>query len=229
MGRVGIRAKVTILGVSIVLASCAGARVFLSAQSEFDRGLTLFNSGRYEDAASHFKRATEIDPKFARAYLYLGRSYINLKRWPDAVPPLRAAFILSPEESKKEIVGILVDALLGAAGYEFNRGNFRDSIDYLRGVLELDPHSSRARDEMVIALIALGGTLLSEGKTPEAISTYSEALRFSPNNLDAHIGLANAFLSNGDIPGALRAIETAIKLDPNNRKARSLLKGMKER
>jgi len=231
MSKAGIRARTIlgILGTVIIFASCAGVGIFPSAQSEFDRGLVLFNAGKYEEAVSHFKEATEIDPKFGRAYLYLGRSYLNLKRWPEAVPPLRAAFRLSPGESKKEIGDILVDALLGAATYEFNKGNFKDSIGYLKEVLELEPGSSRARNELVTTFIALGGALLSEGKASEAISTYSEALKLSPNNLDAYIGLANAFLSNGDILKALRAIETAIKLDPNNREAQSLFKEMKKR
>ena len=46
--------------------------LFSSAQNEFDAGLVLFNNGRYQEAAARFQKATELDPNFGRAYLYLG-------------------------------------------------------------------------------------------------------------------------------------------------------------
>jgi tetratricopeptide (TPR) repeat protein len=200
--------------------------VISSAQSEFDKGLAFFNAGEYEDAIVCFKRATELDPNFGRAHLYLGRSYLNLDRWSEAVAPLRAAYRLSPGETKREIANLLLDALFGAAIYEFNRGNFQDSASFLREILQVEPNSSRARNDLARTLIALGGAFISQGRYSDAISTYSEALKLSPNNLDAYLGLANAFLSNGDILKALTVIETAIKIDPTNREAQSLFREM---
>jgi tetratricopeptide (TPR) repeat protein len=55
------------------LVSCAGIQA-REAQSEFDAGLSLFNRGHYDDAIPHFEKATELDPDFAKAYLYLSRS-----------------------------------------------------------------------------------------------------------------------------------------------------------
>ncbi|MBI2487836.1 MAG: tetratricopeptide repeat protein [Deltaproteobacteria bacterium] len=224
-----MKGMLLIITTICIFISCAGLGILSGAQSEFDKGLALFNAGKYEAALPRFRRATELDPDFGRAYLYLGRSYLNLDRWSEAVPPLRTAFRLSPDETKKEVINLLVDALFGAAIYEFNKGNFRDSASFLREVIQLEPNSSRARSELARTLIALGGALLSQGKFSDAISTYNEALKFSPNNLDAYIGLANAFLSNGDILKALRTIETVIKIDPTNREAQFLFKEMQVR
>jgi len=91
--------------------SCAGLQSKREAQDEFDRGLSLFNRGNYEEAITHFTRATDIEPEFGRAYLYLGRSYLNLGKWKEAFPPLRTAFRLSPEESREEITDIIMDYL----------------------------------------------------------------------------------------------------------------------
>ena len=52
--------------------ACATLGGPLGAQGAFDQGLVLFNQGRYADAVPHFQRATELDPNFGRAYLYLG-------------------------------------------------------------------------------------------------------------------------------------------------------------
>ena len=72
------------------------------AQNEFEEGLNLFNSGRYQEAIPRSQRASDLDPNFARAYFYLRRSYIGLKSWRQALTPLRTAYRLSPEETKRE-------------------------------------------------------------------------------------------------------------------------------
>lgn len=96
-------------------ASCSSVRCFFRpAETEFEAGLVRFNEGMYEKAIPHFRRATECDPKSARAYLYLGRCYLSLGRFLEAIPPLRAALELSPSQSGKEIYNLLLDALIGA-------------------------------------------------------------------------------------------------------------------
>ncbi len=104
-----------VVAAMLMLASCAGLRIFSQAQSEFDQGLASFNHGRYEEAIPRFQKATEIDPNFAQAYLYLGRTYLSLRKWREAIPPLRTALRLSPDETEKEVSNLLIDALLGAA------------------------------------------------------------------------------------------------------------------
>ena len=94
------------------LISCAGLKTKDPAQSEFDLGMSLFNKGRYDESAGHFRRATELNPEFGMAYLYLGRSYLNTGKWEEALTPMRNAFRLSPEETKNEIADILMDFLL---------------------------------------------------------------------------------------------------------------------
>jgi tetratricopeptide (TPR) repeat protein len=89
----------------------------------FERGVTLFNQGRFEAAIPHFQEATREDPDFAPAYFYLGRSYISLSRWRSAIQPLRAAVRLAPNESKGEIMTVLTDAMFALALNEFHLGD----------------------------------------------------------------------------------------------------------
>jgi tetratricopeptide (TPR) repeat protein len=91
------------------LISCAGTGVKKTAQSEFESGLLLFNRGQYEESVPHFERATELVPEFGMAYLYQGRAYVNLGKWPEALQSLRTAFRLAPEESNKAIPEIIID------------------------------------------------------------------------------------------------------------------------
>lgn len=100
-----------LLASSIVLA-CAGLGAKDPAQAEFDLGLSLFNRGKFEEAVPHFERATEQRPDFGEAYLYLGRSYVSLGRWAEALYPLRTAYRLAPEKTKGEVMEIILDLLI---------------------------------------------------------------------------------------------------------------------
>lgn len=213
----------SILMIFLVVVSCSGLMVRSDARSEFELGLALFNQGKYVDAIPHFEKSSELDPDFAQPYLYLGRSYLNLSRWLEAVPPLRTAFRLSPGETKKEVLHILLDAIIGAATVEFKKGNIAGSINYLKEGLELDPESVTTRNELVKNLIAFGSHLLNEGNIDEAISAFSEAVTLSPGNINALIGLAKSFFRNGDLFKSMQTIQKALDIDPENRDALTLL------
>ncbi len=106
-----IRAVAIALLLSLAV-SCGGLKTKSTAQAEFDTGLSLFNRGLFEEALPHFERATELEPDFGEAYLYIGRSYLNLGMWAEALYPLRTAFRLAPEDSKREIAEIILDVLI---------------------------------------------------------------------------------------------------------------------
>jgi tetratricopeptide (TPR) repeat protein len=96
------------------LISCAGSNM-KAAQSEFDSGLALFHHGQYEVAIPHFERATELVPDFGRAYLYLGRTYLKMGKWQQALSPLKTAFKVAPEESGRETAEIVMDVFFKSA------------------------------------------------------------------------------------------------------------------
>ncbi len=207
-----------------ILSACSNLKLFESgAEREFNDGLTLFNAGHYEQAIPRFVKAAELDPDFAQAYIYLGRSYVSLNKWSEALPPLRAALRLSPAETKKQVVDILIDALFAAATNEFKNGNFQSSIDHLREGLSLDSQSDNFKSELAEALVAYGEELMAGDNYSEAIRTYGEVIRLSPNDFRAYFGLAGAYLQEGDFRKAVEAIQKAVLIDPNNKEAQSLL------
>lgn len=221
---------IVMLAAALILSSCAMIPGIVSnAQYEFDEGLALFNSGRYREAVPRFQRATDLDPNFGRAYLYLGRSYVNLKSWRQAIAPLRTAYRLSPEESKREVLDILIDALFAGGLEAFSAGDFESSIAYFREILGLQPTSVKGRNEYVKALIAHGGNSLSKGNLSQAISAYSEAVKLSPNSFDAVFGLARSFFRNGEFSKALDAAQSALRVDPANRELQSFLQELQKR
>ena len=100
---------------ALFFAGCTTMRPFRAGQASFERGLVLFDQGRFEEAIPHFREAIADNPEFGQAYLYLGRSYVSTRRWRDAIQPLRAAHRLSPDETQEEVFNLLLDAFLAAS------------------------------------------------------------------------------------------------------------------
>ena len=92
-----------------LLISCAGSGVRKTARSEFESGLSLFNRGQYEESIPYFERATKLVPEFWEAHMFLGRAYLNLGKWHEALPPLKTAFRLEPQEAQRKSAGIIMD------------------------------------------------------------------------------------------------------------------------
>jgi tetratricopeptide (TPR) repeat protein len=217
-----LRTLSLIVGFSI-LVSCAGLPFLSGAKQEFEQGLALFNAGKYEQAIPYFTKAAELDQNYVQAYVYLGRSYISLGRWGEAIGPLKTAYRISPTETRKEASNFLSDALLGAGIQSFMNGDYKTAIDHLKEGLTLDPSSAKIKDELVKAWVTYGGKLFTQGNFGEAISAFEQALQLSPNQLDAYVGLAKSFFRQGDFDKALQAGRKALSLDPGSDELKKLL------
>jgi tetratricopeptide (TPR) repeat protein len=125
-----IAACLIVLVIS-ALAACAGTQTAGTFESEFNRGMSLFNRGKFAEAVPAFEKATELQANHADAYLYLGRSLISLGQWREALPPLRAAYRLAPEKAEKEAGELILDLIIRHAG-EIDMGT-RSEFEQLIG------------------------------------------------------------------------------------------------
>lgn len=221
------RSGITLFLALVMLAGCASLGIFGGADYEFEQGLALFNRGQYDDAIPHFLRATELDVNHVNSYIYLGRSHLNMGRWAQALPPLRTAYRIAPDQTRSEVLNILIDALLGAALDKFKKGDFSGSLGHLKEGLSLQPGSERITSQLVSVLLGQGAAMLGQGRIKEAISSYTEALDLAPNTSGAYVGLARAFMKNGDLLKALNAAEKALSIDPSSIEAESILKNLR--
>lgn len=227
-----MRARIAMcLVLAAFTAACAGLGIGRDAQSAFDQGLRLYNAGEYAKAVSLLQQAVEEEPEYAEAHLYLGRAYLNQGQWTRALPPLRTAWRLSPDETRGQVLDVLMDALIGAGTSAFEAGNYTDAIGFLREGLRLAPENSEARQAVAEQMLNLGGRLLSQGSLVEAITMYQTLLQAGPDiqsSLSAYLGLAKAYLREGRFMDALRAATEATRLDPALDDPRRLLDSLRE-
>ncbi len=138
------------------------------------------------------------------------------------MPPLRTAFRLSPQETRKEAVQIWLDALIGAGGARLAQGDLDESVSLFKEALSLAPESERVKAPLVGALLQSGAQLLSQGKASEAVSAFQEVTQLAPQNFRGYIGLARSLWQSGDMLKALPAAQSALKLAPNSSEALSV-------
>ena len=118
--------KILIYCLSLfILMSCAGLLTGYDARKSFEQGMALFNQGKYSDALPYFEKASELEPEYTQAYIYLGRTHLNLRQWTQAIQPLRTAYRLSPGETRRE-------ALKFSAGRAHRRGPCRTEAGQLQ-------------------------------------------------------------------------------------------------
>jgi tetratricopeptide (TPR) repeat protein len=204
--------------LSLLLALQASAPPSPALQ-HLHAGVEAEKSGQLDTAVSEFKKATELDPKLAIAFVDLGDIYIEKRDYASAIPPLKRAVELSPNlEGAHRLLGY---ALL-AQGY----------------ASEAIPHLEKAHAED-----ALGIALLEAGKLPEAVPVLQKALSKSPNDPDllyyygraagllskqvfdeledrfpdsarAHQMMAQDYAALRDVPSAEREFSEALRLRP---------------
>ncbi len=62
-----------------------------NAGAEYILGEIARQASQWDEAVTHFSRATKLDTSFGDAYMGLGFSLVALKRYEEAIPPLRVA------------------------------------------------------------------------------------------------------------------------------------------
>ena len=91
---------------------------------------------------------------------------------------------------------------------------FLVAIRFMRVPPDFDPFTR---------LMTLGKGYLESGDATNAASTYAEAVKLVPEDVDARLNLANAMLLAGDSQGTIEQAKQALSLDHNNAAAFYLL------
>ena len=89
----------------------------------------------------------------------------------------------------------------------YSQGRLDDAKAIFRGLAFLDP-----QNPYLHAL--LGSTLQRQGKEEEAISEYTEALKYFPEDISSLANRGELYLRSGNVKEAIADLERASDLDP---------------
>jgi DNA-binding winged helix-turn-helix (wHTH) protein/TolB-like protein/Tfp pilus assembly protein PilF len=190
------------------------AAIDLEAYKLYVRGQQLMASGRIADvkaALELFRRATIIDPKFARAYFALGDAQLQAARL--STGGLTPEILAEVNKSLDRALELNPD--LGEA-WVWRARLLDDPVEeerLLRKGLELAPSFGEGYSQFA-------GFLFGQYRKGEAIEMIGRARRIDP--LEPRLHLHQAFLlmvSNSDVAGHDRLVREALAINPQYRPA----------
>src|ERR1700736_1342507 len=155
-----------------LFALLAGQGAVPDAAQHVQAGLEARKQHQVDVEIAEFRRATELDPTLADAFVNLGAAYMEKRDYGSAIAPLKRALELSPDlPVAHQILGY---ALL-AQGY----------------AAEAIPHLER-----VGAQEALGIAEIQTGQLSEAVTNFSASMAKRPNDPDLlyYLGHASGLL-----------------------------------
>jgi len=137
--------------------------------------------GKLDDAAQEYRKILASNPQLPGMHYHLGRLLLTGAQ--DAGTQAQAK-----QEFEEELRNNPGDA---RSEYELGElarraRHWDEAIQHFTASAKLDP-------TLADALIGLGKSLLSAGRTPDAVAPLEHALRLEPNNLAAHYELSLAY------------------------------------
>ena len=178
----------------LLLVWLAGQTGASDALQHVQGGLEARKQHQVDVEIAEFRKATEIDPTLADAFMNLGAAYMEKHDYGSAIPPLKRALELSPD---LPVAHQLIGYALLAQGY----------------AAEAIPHLQK-----VGAREALGIAQIETGQLSEAVDNFSAALAQRPGDADLlyYLGHSSGLLSKN-------AIDTLLATHPDSARAHQAL------
>jgi tetratricopeptide (TPR) repeat protein len=155
------------------------------AEAHNNLGLVLIQAGDDQAGIAALREAVRVSPDYADAHANLGAALTPTDAG-EAIRELEKAVALSPNSVKALFNLAVAYGASPSVGSAKTPGPSKE-IDQLRKVIALAPSFGRAH-------LALGRSLLQDGKVTEAVTELQEAARLEPKSGEAHyqLGLALA-------------------------------------
>ncbi|HID55051.1 TPA: tetratricopeptide repeat protein, partial [Candidatus Poribacteria bacterium] len=187
-------------------------------------GILLFQSGDYDKAIDHFRKALQLKPGFTPARknllnVYKAKAEALMKQggYDEAIEALKSAIKLNPVEAESHLMlGVVLS----------RSGRFADAADEFETVLKLNPGYKEAKLNLAATYNSLGIEATRRGEWDEAIRLYEKALRLNPerkeirsNLVAAHWNKSESLISQGRYRPALEYLRRCLELNPSLKEA----------
>jgi len=172
------------------------------ARKAWEKGVEFLHKSKAADAEKKFEKAVAIYPKYANAWLDLGRARLLQK----AEAPAREAFLKAIDADSK-----LVEPYVELGEIAARQRNWPDAARYMDRALQLDPLDyPRLWFEDAVADYNVQNLDRAE-------KNAKEALKLSPPNRDPRANrlLGLILIKKEDYAGAAEALRAYVQLSPN--------------
>ena len=170
-------------------------------------GNALLKMGSVEEAITHYQKALQINPDYAKAHNNLGIALLQKGSVEEAITHYQKALQINPDYA--EACYNLGNALL-------QKGSVDEAITCYQKALQINPDYAKAYSN-------LGNALLQKGRVDEVIVYYQKALQIEPGSAETHNNLGNALLQKGRVDEAITHYQKALQITPDYTEAHNNL------
>jgi tetratricopeptide (TPR) repeat protein len=184
-----------------------------------ESGLKYMEQKKYDSAVIQFKKALQVDPKYAEAHYQLGTAELDLQHYQDGYRELSQAVELGEEDRLK---GVLdpnhLKARLELGSLYLAARQPDKAEDQARHVVELDPNNADA-------FALLGNALMAEKHQQDAVDALTRAISLKPDDAEAYVHRGVLYALMKQDASAEQDMRKAISLDPQKLSAYANLAG----
>lgn len=165
-----------------------------------NKGLSLDNLGRHNEAINCYKKAINISPNIYQIWNNLGLALNNAGKYEEAINVLNKAISINPNyESSWLNRGVSYERL----------GRFDEAYNDFIKTLEID-------SDMYLAYYNIGNYFLQINKFDDAYQSYIKSLNIYPFYSPALGNAGKALIGKGEYSQALHYIEMSLAINPLN-------------
>jgi len=204
-------------------------------------GLYYLRSEQFDKAEAQFRRAIEVQPKFAESHNNFGILLAKVGHNSEALEQFQAAVRITPQAlpdrmnlahalfNKGDFDAALLqylnvlqrepqvfDAMHGLGTCYEKIGDLTNAVDRFQKALQLQP-------ENAVANASLGRVLFALHRVDESLTFYSKSVGEYPGNPDTQLQLGLLLAMHGDHDAAALHIKEALRLNPNLQEAKEAL------
>lgn len=167
-----------------------------TAEHYYNIGYIKTAQEKYNEAIPAFRKATQLDRLFAKAFEAMGRAYNQMGQAKEAEKYLQKAANIYLEKEKVQ-----------------------NAEEILNEILQISP-------DTVNVYNSLGVLYRKKGDFKTALANYMKALRVHQNEPHIHYNIGRLHLDMKDFQSAKKHFAEAVKIDPNFKEAAEVLQAM---
>lgn len=227
--------------ISIVVISAGAVAIIFTinmvksnnATDLYQRGQTLLELQRYQDALNDYNRAVELKPEYAEAWKSKGTTLLGLKRYQDALDAYDKAIQIQPNyweawngrgqalkylqryeeaiasfDSALKIQPNSLDAWNDKGNVQIQLQHYSEAITSFDKAIKIQSNYSPAWYKRGIALHNLH-------RYQEAVESYDKAVEYKPDSADSWYQQGNALINLQKYKEAVESYDKAVQFQPN--------------
>ena len=167
------------------------------------KGDVLFKLGRIQEALDCYLKSHELNPNIQNNYFDLGRSYLMLGDYTNAMQNFTTAYQMKKQYEIHAFIGKIY----------FEQGDLKNAEDSFKNVLAENDHQTMACYYMGLLELQNGNPDQAKGQFNKIIEKYSRIVRTKPDMAEAYYYLGKCHFFNGDYDKAIENLKLAIKYD----------------